>query len=273
MLPRDLLAPFRIIRYSAANAWADMWVMFTPASWTFGYLSRLLTQVIFFALIGVLLDSPELVRFLFIGNAVVFMAFEAFISVATTTWERRQGTLPLLVAAPLPLWPVFVGRSVQWLPTGLLSSSAALFVLGPFFGVTWRLPQALAVIAALLVIGVSMYCMALVFGALVLAAMEMRNMVYNVATTVMMMICGVMVPLTFWPDWVGAVANAVPLTHGLAAIRALAEPSAVAPIAGEVVANLLVALGIGAIWMIAAAVLLERLAGIGRRSGSIEFAA
>ena len=119
--------------------------------------------------------------------------------------ERRQGTLPLLLAAPLPLWPVFVGRSVQWLPTGLLSSSAALFVLGPFFGVTWRPPQALAVFGALVVIGASMYCMALVFGALVLAAMD--------------------------------------------------------------------ALGIGATWLIAAAVLLERLAGRGRRSGSIELAA
>jgi ABC-2 type transport system permease protein len=250
-----------------------MWVMFTPASWTFGYLSRLLTQVIFFALIGVLLDSPDLVRFLFIGNAVVFMAFEAFISVATTTWERRQGTLPLLVAAPLPLWPVFVGRSVQWLPTGLLSSSAALFALGPFFGVTWRLTQALAVCAALVVIGVSMYCMALVFGALVLAAMEMRNVVYNVATTAMMMICGVMVPLAFWPDWVGAVANAVPLTHGLTAIRTLAESPSVGPVAREVGTHLLVAVGIGAVWLIAAAVLLERLAALGRRSGSIDFAA
>lgn len=126
--------------------------MFTPASWTFGYLSRLLTQVIFFALIGVLLDSADVIRFLFIGNAVVFMAFEAFICVATTTWERRQGTLPLLVAAPGPLWPVFVGRSVQWLPTGLLSSSVALFALGPIFGVTWRLPQAMAVFGALVVV-------------------------------------------------------------------------------------------------------------------------
>jgi ABC-2 type transport system permease protein len=272
-LREALLAPFRVIRYSAANAWADMWVMFTPVSWTFGYLSRLLTQVIFFALIGVLLDSPDLVRFLFIGNAVMFMALEAFICVASTTWERRQGTLPLLVAAPGPLWPVFVGRSVQWLPTGLVSSSTALFALGPFFGVTWRLPQALAVFGALVVIGVAMYCMALVFGALVLAAMEMRNMVYNVATYALMAICGVMVPLAFWPDWVGTVANAVPLTHGLAAVRTLAESPTVGPVAGEVVTALFVSLGIGAVWLLVAAVLLERLAMVGRRTGSIEFAA
>jgi hypothetical protein len=37
--------------------------------------------------------------------------------------------------------------------------------------------------------------------------------------------------------------------------------------------HLLVAVGIGAVWLIAAAVLLERLAALGRRSGSIDFAA
>ena len=52
-------------------------------------------------------------------------------SIASTTWERNAGTLPLLIAAPGPLWPVFVGRSVQWLPSGTAerAGAAAAFVV------------------------------------------------------------------------------------------------------------------------------------------------
>src|SRR6185312_4234351 len=104
-----------VLRHSARNAWADLRVVYTPVSWTFGWLGRIVMQVVFFALVGVLLDSPEQQRFLFIGNAVMVTAHEVMMCVASTTWERTTGTLPLLVAAPSRLWPVFVGRSLQWL--------------------------------------------------------------------------------------------------------------------------------------------------------------
>jgi hypothetical protein len=43
-------------------------------------------------------------------------------------------------------------------------------------------------------------------------------------------------------------------------------------VAGEVVAGLGLALAVGAGWLMVAAVLLERLAGSGRRTGTIELA-
>jgi ABC-2 type transport system permease protein len=262
----------RALRYSTANAWADMWVMYSPLSWTFGWLGRVVMQVVFFAMVGLLLDSPDTVRFLFVGNAVMITSLEALITVASTTWERRQGTMPLLVAAPTRLWPVFVGRSVQWLPSGVLTASVALFAVGPAFGVTWTLPRALAAFGCLIVVAVTTYGFALVLAALVLAAMDLRNVVSNLAHVLMMLVCGVMVPVSFWPTWVQYLAQALPLTHALRAIRALADPPPGAPLAGEVAAGVLAALGVGAAWLVVAALLLERLATAGRRSGSIEFA-
>jgi ABC-2 type transport system permease protein len=78
--------------------------------------------------------------------------------------------------------------------------------------------------------------------------------------------------VSFWPGWVQAIAQAVPLTHGLAAVRTLADAPGGAPVLGEVAGDLLRAGGIGAAWLLLAALLLERLAAAGRRSGSIEFA-
>lgn len=264
--------PVRALRYSTANAWADMWVMYSPLSWALGWMGRVVAQVIFFAMIGLLLDSPEATRYLFIGNAVMVTAMEALLCVPSTTWERRQGTLPLLVAAPTRLWPVFVGRSVQWLPSGVLTASVALFAVGPAFGVTWTVGTALATVCALIVVAVTTYCFALVLAALVLAAMDLRNVVSNIAQVAMMLICGVMVPVSFWPGWVQAAAQALPLTHGLAAIRVLADPPGGDIRVAEVILPLLLALGIAAGWLLLAAFLLERLASVGRRRGTIEFA-
>ena len=267
----EILRPLRVLRYSAANAWADMWVIFSPLTWSLGWVSRVLVQVVFFALIGLLLESEEAVRYLFIGNAVMITAMEALMSVTTTTWERRQGTMPLLVIAPTRLWPVFVGRSVQWLPTGVITASVALFVLGPAFGVGWTPTRALTVLGCLVVVSVATYCFALFLSAIVLTAIDLHNVISNMAQATTMLIAGVMVPVSFWPGWVEAIAQALPLTHGLAAIRSVVAAPAVAPVAGEVVPGVLLTLGVGAIWLLSAALLLERVAAAGRRSGSIEF--
>jgi ABC-2 type transport system permease protein len=268
----DLLTSLRVLRYSTANAWADMWVMYSPLTWALGWLGRVVVQVIFFAMVGLLLDSPEATRFLFVGNAVMITALEALFAIPSSTWERRQGTLPLLVASPIRLWPVFVGRSVQWLPSGVLTASVALFAVGPAFGVTWTFGRAVAAFGCLVVVAASTYCLALAFAALVLAVMDLRNVVSNIVHVLMMLVCGVMVPVSFWPGWVQGFAQALPLTHALAAVRALADAPPGAAVAGDVAAGVLPALGVGAVWLVAAALLLERFAAAGRRTGSIELA-
>src|SRR5690606_22696843 len=229
---RDLLTPLRVIRASSANAWADLWVMYSPTSWTVGWLSRVLMQVVFFAMIGLLLDVPGAVRFLFIGNAVMITVMEVLFSIASTGWERSQGTLPLLIASPSRLWPVFIGRSVQWLPSGILTASVALFVLGPAFGITWSPGRAVAAFGVLIVVAVSTYCFGLTLGAVTLAAMRLRIVVVNLIHPLMILLGGVMVPMTFWPTWIQVIGQALPLTHGLAAIRSLADAPSGASVAG-----------------------------------------
>jgi ABC-2 type transport system permease protein len=269
---RDVLRPLRVVRYSAANAWADMWVIFSPTSWILGWLSRVLMQVLFFALVGMMLESPDAIRFLFIGNAVMLVAIEAMLSVSTTAWERRQGTFPLLVAAPTALWPVFVGRSLQWLPTGVATSSVALFALGPFFGVTWTPGSAAAAVGCLMAVAAAMYCFALALSALVLSVVHFSNVIGNAVNGLMMLGCGVMVPLQFWPGWVQATAKLVPLTHGLGSVRTLADGPIAPDGAAAVARGVLLTLGVGGVWLIVAAGLFSVLAAVGRRTGSIEFA-
>lgn len=261
----------RIVRYSAAKAWNDMWVMYSPLGWCLGWLSRVLMQVVFFAVIGLLLESPEALRYLFVGSALMISAVEALTAVASTAWERWQGTMPLLVAAPSPLWPVFLASNLQWVPSGALTASFSLFLLSPFFGVSWSPSSALMAATCIIVASLSTYMLAMALGGLVLSAMSVRNVVANIAQILMMTICGVVVPVEFWPPWVGGVAQALPLTHALAGLRVAADNPTSVPVA-DISNDLVLAALTGAGWLLVTVIIFERLVLVGRRSGTIEYA-
>lgn len=265
--PRGTTA--RVVLASTRNAWADLGATFTPLSWTLGWLGRIIAQVVFYALIGSLLGSPERMRYLFIGSAVLATAMESLLVVSTTTRERYSGTLPLLVASPARLWPVFLGRSVQWLPSGVATATVALFAVGPAFGISFTLGTGFAAFGVLLLVAITTYGYGLALAAVVLRFMRLRNWATNLSYTVMMLVCGVMVPLTFWPAWVQWLAQVFPLTHTLEAIRILEDGS---PSTGAVLGHLGLSLLAALAWYAVGAFLLERLAATGRRDGTIEFA-
>lgn len=257
-----------VLRYAAATGFADFGVMFTWRSWTVGWLSRVICQVAFFAMIGRLLGSPEAVRYLLVGNVVLIAVLESAFVTAGTTWERRAGTLPLLIAAPTSPVVVFCGRSVQWLASGTASASVALLVLAPVFGIALPMPRGLLVVPMVGLVSVSAYCFGLVLAGVVLRAMELRNVVGNLIWMGIALVAGVQVPVTFWPGWVQAVSAALPATHGLAGIRTLLDGGPLATVASRAGLEVAVALG----WLTVATLTFRHLAEQGRRTGSIEFA-
>lgn len=256
-----------VLRRATVTGFADYAVTYTPLTWTIGWLGRVLFQVTFFALIGRLLDDEDAGHFLLVGNAVMMAALDSLFVVASTQWERWAGTLPLLVAAPTSPLVVFSGRSVQWVVSGTATSLISLFGLGLLFGVPMAMPGALVAVPLVVLVSLSTYCLGLALGGLVLRAMDLRNVVSNVTHLTMMAICGVQVPVSFWPVGVQYVASVLPLTHGLAAIRAALDGAAAGEVLGEAGLELAVAAG----WLTVAALIFDRLAEHGRRDGSIEF--
>jgi ABC-2 type transport system permease protein len=258
-----------VIRVSAQNALADLRMVYTWKSWTFGWLGRMLAQVIFFSLLGEALGQPSTTRYLVVGNALMTCVVESMLVVASTTWERVAGTLPLLVAAPVRLGWVFVGRSLQWPVSGTATSSVSLLVLGPAFGVSWSLVAVPAVVGLVLLTAFATYSLGLFLGALVLQASNLRNIVSNASYFGMMAICGVAVPVGYWPAPVRWLAQVVPLTHSLAALRTVAAGGSPAAAARQ---SALAAV-IGVAWLAAALAAFGAVAQHGRRAGTIDFAA
>jgi ABC-2 type transport system permease protein len=256
----------RILRHSFVTAIADYRAFFTWKTWIFAWLVRLLCQVALFAMLGRLIGSPEKTAYLLIGNAVFVAATSVMLVCSSTGLERSAGTLPLLVAAPSSFFTVFVGRSAQWVLDGLACSTISLFLLGAVFGIYPPMPVGLLAIPLIAVITVSIYSFGLVLGALAMRAMELRSLVGNLGSLVLMVLTGVQVSTSFWPVPLGHVAQVLPITHGLQGMRDLFAGSTT-DLGRQVALELVVALG----WMLVAAFTFWRFAESGRKDGSIEF--
>jgi ABC-2 type transport system permease protein len=252
--------------YAVRCGIADFAYIYSLRTWCIAWLSRVVCQVAFFALIGRLLHSQSEVRFLLVGNAVAIAAMESFFVCASTVWERQSGTLPLLVSSPTSVMIAFGGRSVFWMGSGLATSSISLFGLCIVFGIHLPLASVLAVLV-LAAVALASYCFGLVLAGLVLRAMELRSVVGNVVYLILTIICGVQVPADYWPRWVQVGSDCLPVRHGLTAVRALLDGGSARTIVGQTALELVV----GAGWLAVATFTFARLADHGRLDGSIEF--
>ncbi|MEJ2854969.1 MULTISPECIES: ABC transporter permease [unclassified Saccharothrix] len=258
----------RVLRHSLAVQWR-MWRGFhTWRTWTFGWLSRLLIQACFYALVGRMLGSQEQVDYLLIGNLVAIMAIDATVVILLTVGERQAGTLALMVAAPATHLTAYLGKGLVNLGSGVAASTIAFLALPPLFGVALPWPWAGFVPLMILVVGLSCYCYGTCVAAFVLGFPSARWVALNLSYLVIMTFSGVNVPTSFWPDWVHALTSVLPMTHGLAAIRSFVAGG---PLPG-VLADLALELGVGALWITVAALGFERMVRRGRRDGTIEFA-
>jgi ABC-2 type transport system permease protein len=256
-----------VLRYAFLSGLQDYQAIFTWKTWLAGWFVRVVAQVSFFALIGRLLDSPERTEFLLVGNAVLLAALGTMFAVASTSWERWQGTLPLLVASPTGSVLVFLGRSTFWIPDAVLSALGTFFVCAALFDVPLPWPQALLVVPLVTLVAFSTYGLGIFLGGLVLRNPNLRNLVANVVWLTMAVICGVNVPLSYEPEPLRWLASILPLTHGLQAIRGVLDGEAAGAIVGHAAAEA----AVGVAFLALAFLTFDRLAQHGRRDGTIEF--
>ena len=245
--------------YDFRNFWS-------PRSWLFGWMLRITSNSFAWVLMGRMLGSAEKQNYLLIGNAVAVGATSALWASNASGWSRFDGTHPLMVIAPTSLVPATMGRTSIWLINGVATSLASFSVLMLAFGYSPAWSQCLLVLPLLALVCLSSYCFALVLGAMVGRRIRLRNLVLDVTGTLLMAWCGVSVPVSFWPGWVRVIARALPLTHGLAAIRGVLADAPVRLVLRETVLEAT----IGGAWLVISLLLIDRVAESGRSDGSLE---
>jgi ABC-2 type transport system permease protein len=259
---------WRIFRFGFLVGLQDFSIQWNPLTWLGGYALRVVTQGIFFALLGKLIDSEVRLHYLIVGQAVVVGATNAMWAMYGSLSDRMDGTYPLLVAAPRSMLPALAGRTAIWIASGVASSSIAFVVLITIFAVDVPWPAVLLVFPLIATTCAGSYCLALFAGTLLVRVPHMSSLAINIASVGAIAICGVSVPVDYWPVWVEALATMIPLTHGLEAVRiVLAEGPA-----REVVLETSYLVALSALWLALSVIALDRLTDSGRADGSIEFA-
>ncbi len=248
---------------------SDLASIYTLRTWIFGWFLRLVTQVIFFSLFGLLLGSAALADYRVIGNSSALVCIEAMAVVIAVTRERGEGTLALQVLAPSSFTLTYLARGICNLVVGVGSSTAAFVIAALAFQLPVVMPQALLAPLFLAVMGLTSYCFGLALGAAVMARPSLQWLAINVGYLSVMTFAGVNVPVGYWPRPVQAIAGALPLTHGLRAFRLLLNGGP----PGTIALGLLEEVMIAACWLAVTIGLLTFAVGKGRRKGTLELSA
>jgi ABC-2 type transport system permease protein len=264
------LAPtVTVMRHAFAAGLAEYRAIFTWRSWLFGWMVRVVSQISFFALVGLRVADERAAFYILIGNALAVAAQSGVFSLNMTTTDRWAGGLQLLVASPTSPLVVFSSRGAYLAVDGALSAVLGLFIAGPLFGLSLPWPAVLAVIPLTGVIALSAYCLGTFLAGIVFRFRSINSLVVNTTYVGLMTACGVNVPLSYYPTVVERLSHGLPLTNGLLAIRGVFNGATTSAILGHAAAEAVV----GAAWLTLALLTFNRMASRGRLDGSLDYGA
>ncbi|WP_328904150.1 ABC transporter permease [Streptomyces sp. NBC_00441] len=253
----------RVVRQGALVAAYDFRAFYTWKTWAGAWLVRILCQVTFYSLLAASLGDDAYVAYVVVGAAMMAGVAETFMAVASSTWDVDAGTLVPLAGSPAEPGLYFLGRSLSWPLSATATTSVAALVLAIPFPVGWTPLRSPVLVLLILLSMLATYGMALLFGALALLAPGARNVISTVVTLATTAFCGALVPVGHWPTAVGVVAQGVPVTHGLTAVRGLADGEAATTIAASAGLTALT----GLVWLLAALAAFRLLRSRSRRGG------
>jgi ABC-2 type transport system permease protein len=179
--------------------------------------------------------------------------------------ERWSQTLSPLLATPANRAAIFLGRAlpvtVNAMFVCVLSFVAGALILGVHIDGA-AIPSLAVVIAA-----TSFACTG--FGMLGAGlGLRWRDAIIaiNLADAVLLIFCGVNIPIGSLPAWMQITSEYLPVTHGLRAARRVADGAALGDVTGLVVAEL----AIGAVYGAIGFAWIRYLEGVARRGATLE---
>jgi len=223
----------RIFFVGGLIAYRGLFNWIRPAIYIPTMLGAPLFQLIFFTKLGEYANAED-ASFYIVGNAVQVCAMASVYGMTMAVAnERWFGTLGPLLASPANRAAVFLGRGVPVFANGLLVSAfgfaVGAIVLG--FRPGWGVVPALA--AVVVVTALSCTAFGMLLGSIGLRAKDFF-FAANLAYFLMLLFCGVNIPIESLAPWMEAVGRCLPLTHGIIAAREVAGGATLADVSGLV---------------------------------------
>ncbi|MCW2797894.1 ABC transporter permease [Nocardioides sp.] len=248
-----------LMSYRAMFGWLNPWIL-VPS-----LIVSPICQILLFAYIGrsAGVGNDE---FYVIGNALNYAAIPCLFAMGATIGGEREGhTLGIVLVTPARRIPLFLGRALPVIANGW--GVAMVGVLAGVLLLDVHVPSGSWPAILLVVVVTSASCtgLGLAMGAVALRVRE-SAVLGNVLFCVLLVFCGVNVALDDLPGWMATVGSWLPLTHGIAAARLLADDSSLGDVTGLVTREI----GVGAIYTVLGLALLRFFEGESRRRASLD---
>src|SRR5919202_2214225 len=235
-----------VISYRALFNWQS------PTYYIPTMLGHPLFQVLFFAYLGRFSHVRD-DAFYVVGNSIQVCAMAGVYGMAMTIGgERWTATLSPLLASPANRLALCLGRALPQIVNGFAVSAfgfACGWVLLDFHPKPSSLPALTLVVA---ITCASCTGFGLAAGALALRYRDVFT-IANPAYFLMLLVCGVNIPLSAMPGWPAAIGRALQLTHGIEAARKIAVGAPLDDVGGLVATEI----GVGLAWAFLAYVMLR----------------
>jgi ABC-2 type transport system permease protein len=262
---RSLVNALRIFFIGGLTSYRALFTWLRPAILIPTFLISPIFQITLFVYLGrgAHLASDS---FYVIGDSIQFAAIPCLFAMGRTIAdERQQGTLSLILVTPAARLPLFLGRSLPVIVNGFVITVFALAVSTLIYGISIPLTAALPIALAVLVTSFSCTGLGLVNAALGLRVRE-TVVTSNVLFGILLIFCGVNVPLDRLPHWMSTMAAYMPLTHGIAAARRLASGAALASVVEKIGLEFL----IGMLYIVVGLLLLRIFESESRRRSTLD---
>jgi ABC-2 type transport system permease protein len=229
--PGSLRANWRIfwnggrLSYTALFNWAR------PSIYIPTLLGAPTFQILFFAALGSYATGMD-PEFFAIGNAVQVCSMAGIYGMTMAVAnERWFGTLPALMASPANRAALFGGRFIPFIVNGFLVSAYGFVLCWIFLGVRFDAATLGVMVLAMIVTAFSCSAIGAVQGGI---SLRLRDGLFgaNLLVFLFLLFCGVNIPLEALPEWMQAVSQVLPFTHGLAAVRAAIDGATLAEVGG-----------------------------------------
>jgi len=255
----------RIFFFGGLLSYRALFNWLGPAIYIPTMLGKPLFQIMFFTYLGRFSAVADDTYFI-AGNAVqASVVASLFGMVMVLANERELGTLSAILATPANRLAMFAGRAVAPIVNGLFIAAfgfgAASLLLG--FRMPWSAIPALTVTVSITVTSCAMLGMLLGSVALRVRDVWVGS---NLAYGLMLLLCGVNVPLSVLPAWLAAAGRALPLTHGVEAARDVVAGASLTDVSALIGREALA----GLVYGVAACALLRLFEAESRRRASLD---
>lgn len=240
-----MTAALRVFFVGGRISYRALFNWISPVVYVTTMLGSPLFQILFFTYLGRYAEAEDDL-FYIVGNAVQVSAMAGVYGMTMGIANERQfGTLASLLATPANRLAIFAGRAVPYVVHGVLVSGfgfATGWVLLDFRPADGSMPALLLVVVLTVA---SCVALGMLIGSIGLRARDVffaSNLVYFL----MLLVCGVNIPVEVLPGWLEAIGRGVPLTHGIEAAREIAAGAPLADVWRLVLAEALIGLAYAA---------------------------